>query len=80
MKRLIAVEEGLQNVRQMLEEEGYDVVLLDESRLEEAEAVVVSGMDENLLQDQSMETTAPVINAEGKNAGQILKELRRSLD
>jgi hypothetical protein len=80
VKRMIAVEEGLQNVRRVLEDEGYRVVELDESRIDEAEAVVISGMDENFLQDQAIETMAPVINAEGKSADQILKELRRRLD
>lgn len=75
MLKVVAVEDGLANVRAALAQEGYRVVGLDGSGLAEADAVVVNGMDDNFLQQHGRLTSAPVLSAAGRSADEILKDL-----
>lgn len=77
MQGLVAVERNLTNISDVLEESGYDVVPLDEANLQLVDAVVVNGMDNNLLNDQQTSTEVSVINAAGKSPADILEELAR---
>lgn len=74
---IIAVEQNLTNVIDLLETEGFEVVALDRSNLEEVDAVVVSGADINLMNIQDTLTEVPVISAAGKSAEEVLKEIDR---
>ncbi len=77
LQGLIAVERKLTNIQDALETEGYEVVLLDNANLDVVDAVIVSGMDANLMNMQDISTVAPVINAAGKTTAEILEELER---
>ncbi len=74
---IIAVEQNLTNVIDLLETEGYEVVSLDQSNLDEVDAVVVSGADINLMNIQETLTEVPVISAAGKSAEEVLDEIDR---
>ncbi|HWQ62065.1 MAG TPA: YkuS family protein [Negativicutes bacterium] len=74
---IIAVEQHLTNVIDLLETEGYEVVALDQSNLDEVDAVVVSGADINLMNIQDTLTEVPVISAAGKSAEEVLDEIDR---
>jgi ACT domain-containing protein len=74
---IVAVEQNLSNVIDLLETEGYEVVTLDEANLDTVDAIVVSGADINLMNMQDTLTEVPVINAAGKTAEDILDELDR---
>ena len=74
---IIAVEQNLTNVIDLLETEGYEVVALDQSNLDSVDAVVVSGMDINLMNIQDTLTEVPVISAAGKSAEEVLDEIDR---
>lgn len=74
MMRKIAVEDNLTGVRDLLEKSGYEVVRLAEQR--EADAIVVTGMDNNVLNMQDIATGVPVIDASGKTPQEILESLR----
>lgn len=71
----IAVEDTLTDVKQMLQEQGYTVVSTKNSS--NVAAVVVSGMDNNLMNIQDIATKAPVIDASGKSPDEILSRIRR---
>lgn len=84
VKRLqrIAVEQSLNRFAQVLQDNGYEVVQLDPLSESGAElincaAVVVSGMDRNMLGRQDIQTAAPVIDATGLTSDQLLEEVRR---
>ena len=79
MKRTVAVEEGLTDVKQMLESEGFRVVSLDHESSRSAGAIVVTGQDDDFLNMQKPMTPAPVINAEGKIAVEIVRQVQESL-
>lgn len=75
----VAVEEELGNVRSALEEAGYRVVGMNPADLRRAQAVVVSGMDVNMLQQEDIRTDVPVINAAGRSAEEIVAAIRERL-
>ena len=74
---IVGVEETLSNIMEALETEGYEVVTLNKANLDTVDAIVVSGMDNNLMNIQDLEANVPVINAAGKSADEILAELDR---
>ncbi|MGE5483650.1 MAG: YkuS family protein [Ignavibacteriales bacterium] len=73
MKKTIAVEDELSNVVAALERAGYQVVGMDDPRWREANAVVIKGMDRDFMDVQDVSTRAPVIDASGLTAEQVLK-------
>lgn len=82
-RKRIAVEKGLTQVERALKKAGYSIVTLDQqtTNWQNASAVVVSGMEENLLGIQDTMTSAPVIEAKGLTPQQIISEVEtRSLD
>lgn len=77
MQGIVAVEQNLSNVIDLLEMEGYEVVDLDRVSLDAVDAVVVSGADINLMNMQDTLTEVPVISAAGKSPQEVLDELDR---
>ncbi len=75
----IAVEDGLSNVSQALQDAGFRIVGLDAGGIRQAGAVVVSGIDINMMGQMNITTTAPVINAASRTPGEIVDEVRRRL-
>jgi DhnA family fructose-bisphosphate aldolase class Ia len=78
MTERIAVEPGLDYVKEYLTGQGYDVVDLG-SGSQHAAAVILSGLDENYLGTAKASTKAPVINAEGRSPQEILADLKARL-
>ncbi|MBC7341408.1 MAG: YkuS family protein [Clostridia bacterium] len=75
-KPVVAVDEDLAPVRQELEAQGFDVVGIGEAPWEQVSAVVVSGSANNLAQMEDIHTKAPVIDARGKTAQEIARDLQ----
>ena len=76
MKDTVAVDDKLGNVKRALEAEGYQVKGLTDG-LQGVTAVIVSGLDDNLLGHQEIETNAPVINASGRDLADIVATVNR---
>lgn len=74
----IAVDQKLANVRQRLEERGYQTTNLKQG-VTGAEVIVVSGTDSNVLGDESIVFDVPVIEAAGLTADEVLDEVERYL-
>lgn len=78
--RKIAVEEGLSSsIKDILKKEGYEVV--SPIRGQNVDAVIITGLDNNVMNMQDISTKAPVIDASGRTPEEIvqrLKELRFS--
>ena len=75
MQGVIAVEKNLSSLAEVLEVEGYDVVVLDDNNMNSVDVIIVGGVDINLLHAQDVEADVPVINAAGKTFNDIIKEL-----
>jgi uncharacterized protein related to proFAR isomerase len=73
MERVIAVEDGLRPVKEILKRKGYHVVGLDAGV--SVAAAVVSGMDINMMDMQTMQIDAPIINAAGMTPEEVLREV-----
>ncbi len=77
MERTIAVEEGLTSLKNLLEEKGFQVVGLKTSL--PVDAAVVTGMDNNLMNQQNLVYEVPVVNASGRSASEVVAELESKL-
>lgn len=81
----IGVERSLTNIKSLLEKNNYDVVEMDNPKADtkraqrKFDAIIVSGMDSNLLGMHDTESKAPVIDAEGKTADEVYSELQNRL-
>lgn len=70
----IGVEESLTNVQQALQEKGYQVVTLNaEHDAADCDCCVISGQDRNVMGMQDAITDAPVIDAHGKSAEEVIQ-------
>ena len=76
MRRIIALEDTLEDYRDILSKEGYEVRGMDEG-LENVDAVIVSGMEENIMGMQDRRTGAFIINARGRQPEEILYDLEK---
>lgn len=75
----VAVEHPLTDLSKMLRDNGYDVVELGNWQ-QQVDAVVITGLDENVLGDQSKTIAgAPVINARGMTTMEVFHEVKQRL-
>ncbi|WP_347490733.1 YkuS family protein [Desulfoscipio sp. XC116] len=70
----IALDDNLSRLRDDLVKEGFRVV--DKKMADHADALIVSGMENNFMNMQDIKTDKKVINASGKSVGEIADELR----
>lgn len=73
----IAVAENLSQVKQELSDQGYQVVTMDEAN--EADCCVITGLDENMMGMAETMTKAPVINAQGLTANEIVNQVQQRI-
>lgn len=77
MKR-VAIEPNLTPIRDALQARGYQVVPLEPGRRQQADAYVVTGMQDNLMGIQDTDgARAPVVEARGLTAEQVVREVDR---
>lgn len=82
-KKRVAIEASLDNMRDFLAEEGYEVVQLDPHtqtgiELKNCDAVLISGMDDNLMGMTTIMTESPVIDVKGMTPPEVLSRLNRT--
>jgi len=76
----IGVEESLTAVQSELRERGYDVVKLrNENDAKGCDCCVVTGQDNNMMGIQNAVTKGSVIDASGKSAEQVCREVENRL-
>ena len=71
---IIAVDDQMAGVKRALEERGHQVQ--DLSRGWTKAAVVVSGLDTNVMGMQDIAVNAPVIDAAGRDIDEIVADVR----
>lgn len=82
MSKRVAVSDSLSPVKQMLSHEGYQVVNLENDaslsgkEMDDYDAVIVSGVDNNMVGMQDISGSGVVINAAGKFPEEIVDELK----
>jgi len=76
----IGVEASLSNIKQVLQEKGYEVVeLKQESDAANCDCCVVSGLDSNVMGMHDTVTQAPVIEAKGLSAEEVCQQVESRL-
>lgn len=81
MAKRIAVEEGLTNVVQALQEQGFEVTKLTEGRLPDVAAAVISGMSRNFMGIADTDgNKMRVIEASGRTADEIVESVRSAVE
>lgn len=70
----VAIEDSLQQVKDFLKNKGYDIVQLNQES-NNADVIIISGQDKDMMGMQDITTQAPVINAEGLTAEEVYKQL-----
>ncbi len=78
MYKMIAVEEGLTNVIQALNNSGFKTTPLEGEKLRNVQAVVVKGDGTDILAPE-WPVKMPIISAAGRSADEIVDVLRDRL-
>ncbi|QKI82573.1 Uncharacterised protein family (UPF0180) [Kroppenstedtia eburnea] len=76
----VAVEEGLQNVSEYLQNQGCDVVSLGQHQNRDCNCFVISGMDKDLMGMQDTVGQIQVINAQGMTPDEVYQAVQRGMD
>jgi Holliday junction resolvase len=69
----VAVENSLSNVKEALQNSGFEVVGMDSAG--NAACCVVSGQDKNFLGIENTYTQASVINADGMTTDEVVRQV-----
>ncbi len=77
-KGVVAVDDRLGDLGEILMAEGYQVVDLA-GDLNQVDAVITSGLSQNTMGIQTTSTKAPILNGAGRSPAEILAELQRRL-
>lgn len=75
--KVIAVEDNLEPVKKYLTEQGCQVISVENAAGRQVDALVLSGMDQNIMGIQDITNPAPVITARGKSAEEVWNEIQR---
>lgn len=76
MARRVAVQDGLENVKQALQKQGIEVTKLVNGTMNNVDAAVVTGMSENMLGIADTNNKFPVVEANGMTAQEIVNTLQ----
>ncbi|MGE5482264.1 MAG: YkuS family protein [Bacteroidota bacterium] len=74
-RRVVALDDKLGYLRDRLAREGFRVIGLTDG-LDRADAVVISGMNQDLTGAQDIKTDASVINADGKQPEEVIAAIK----
>ncbi|HBQ85375.1 MAG TPA: hypothetical protein DD811_02690 [Syntrophomonas sp.] len=77
MKKVIAVENNLTPVKEFLKLQGCQVIDVESALKTEVDAVVLSGVKQNLMGMQDIMINAPVITASGKSPQEIWDNIQQ---
>jgi hypothetical protein len=73
----VAVENGLSDVKDALQSNGYEVVSIDQ--VGEAACAVITGEDHNMMGMANTQTKASVIQADGLSANEIVDQVKQRI-
>ncbi len=73
-KRTVAVDDSLSPIMDILRRSGYYTA---KPGTQGVDAIIINGIDDNLMGMEDINQDVPIINAQGKTAEQVLKELER---
>jgi predicted Fe-Mo cluster-binding NifX family protein len=74
--RRVAVQDGLENVKQALQKQGIEVTKLVNGTMNNVDAAVVTGMSENAMGIADTNNKFPVVEANGMTAQEVVSTLQ----
>lgn len=82
MRKRVAVESQLSNIKEYLKQKGYEVVELKETlseknNLNAYDAIVITGQSRNMLGIDDISTKVPVIDATGMSPFDVEESIKR---
>jgi hypothetical protein len=77
-KMKVAVEESLNHLKQMLQNNGCEVVSMN--NLSDADCCVISGQNKNFMGIAETATKASIINAEGLTDEEIVEQVKQRVN
>lgn len=77
MRKVIAVENNLTPVKDFLVAQGCQVIDVESAQHQSVDAVVLSGVKQNLMGIQDVIVNAPVITASGKTPEEIWNNIQQ---
>lgn len=75
----VAVDDALRPVKEQLLAGGFDVVRLAGGVPGDVQAIVVNGLDDNLLGRQDIVSRIPIVNADGLSPEEVAAEVSRRI-
>ncbi len=78
MRRIVAVEDGLSQVKEALENEGFKAVDLSQNFVDPV-AIVVTGMDQDFLGMETVTNEVPVINCSSLTANEVVQQIKNRI-
>lgn len=76
----IAVEDGLQDIKDALQNSGHEVVSLDATNLINCQCCVISGIDKDVTGIADRATEASVINANGLTTAEVVDQVNQRVN
>lgn len=78
-KGRIVVADELGNIKAALRDQGYEVLGMN-GVTQNPDAVILSGLDDNVMGMEDMKVNAPVISAHGLSANEVINEMRKRMN
>ena len=75
----VAVDDALRPVKEQLLAGGFDVVRLAGGVPADVQAIVVNGLDDNLMGRQDIVSRVPIVNADGMTPTEVAEEVSRRI-
>ena len=76
---IVAVDRDLSRFGETLEAAGFRVVAAGDADVAEAEVVVLDGMDDQAMGMENREIPAPIVDAAGMTADQVVAAVRQHI-
>lgn len=78
----VAVENSLSSIKQVLQNNGYEVVNLEDggaAQSNDVQCCIISGLDKNVMGMADVTTQASIINADGMTDEQVLQQVQQTV-
>lgn len=77
MNTIVALDSGLTPVKNYLTKQGCQIINLGEVNNQKVDAVILSGMDKNIMGMEDIVIDAPVFSAEGMTPEEIWQDIQQ---
>ncbi|SEQ61356.1 YkuS family protein [Piscibacillus halophilus] len=75
----VGVEDTLTDVKELLQENGHEVVTLTGDNAAECDCCCISGQDQNVMGMSETTSDASIVNCDGMTAEEVLNEVNEKL-